>query len=129
MVFYKFNHQILHSQLVEVSGQLTTNIHMHRPCYCNHFLIGCLLGGIEFVKVNSSSINHCRSNYHDRDNWGPINWFNPATFVCLSQVRTWVSICKCCSVFVFSDRFTLYLRIMSRCTCMFLVCIMGDVIF
>ena len=32
-----------------------------------------------------------RSNYQKGDVWDPINWFNPTTFVYLSQARTWVS--------------------------------------
>jgi hypothetical protein len=37
-----------------------------------------------------------RSNYQDGECWDPINLFNPATFLCLSQVRDWISIGICC---------------------------------
>ena len=32
------------------------------------------------------------------EGWDPINWYNPATFLCLSQARTWISNVICRSV-------------------------------
>ena len=37
------------------------------------------------------------------DDWDHIKWFNPATFVCLPQVMTWVSNVICHGIFVFSE--------------------------
>ena len=34
--------------------------------------------------------------------WEPINQFNPATYLCLSQARTWISIVICCGLFLCS---------------------------
>jgi len=34
---------------------------------------------------------HWRSSYQEEEGWEPINQFNPATFACLSLVRTWIS--------------------------------------
>jgi hypothetical protein len=38
-----------------------------------------------------------------RDDWGPINRFNPAPYVCLSQARTRISNVICRGLFVFSE--------------------------
>ena len=37
------------------------------------------------------------------EGWDPINWFDPATFLCLSQTLTWVSIITCHVLFVSGD--------------------------
>ena len=34
------------------------------------------------------------------ERWDPINWFDPATFLCLSQTLTWVSIVTCHVLYV-----------------------------
>ena len=34
------------------------------------------------------------------EGWDPINWFDPATFLCLSQTLTWVSIVTCHVLYV-----------------------------
>jgi hypothetical protein len=34
---------------------------------------------------------HWRFNYQEGRYWNPINWFNPATFLSLSQTRNWIS--------------------------------------
>jgi len=34
---------------------------------------------------------HWRLNYQEREGWNPINWFNPATFSCLSKSSIWFS--------------------------------------
>jgi len=33
----------------------------------------------------------------------PHNTHSAATILCLSQASTWISICKCCGLFVFND--------------------------
>jgi hypothetical protein len=38
------------------------------------------------------------------DDWDHIKWFNPATFVCLPQVKTWISNVICHGLFVFSEQ-------------------------
>ena len=35
-----------------------------------------------------------------REGWDPINWFNSAIFLCLSQARTWISNVVCCGLFL-----------------------------
>jgi len=35
--------------------------------------------------------------------WDHIKWFNPATFVCLPQVMTWISNVICHGLFVFIE--------------------------
>ena len=35
--------------------------------------------------------------------WHPINWFNPSTFLSLSQARTWILFVVCYGLFVFND--------------------------
>jgi len=43
---------------------------------------------------------HWRSSYQEGC-WDPINWFNPTTFFCLSQAKTWISsvVHVCCGRF------------------------------
>ena len=55
---------------------------------------------------------HWRSNYQDGDwvgiqlsrgeGWDPINPFNPATCLCLSEAKTWISNVICCGLFLCS---------------------------
>ena len=41
-----------------------------------------------------------RSSYQKEEGWDPINWFNPVTFLCLFQARTWIYNVICCSLFM-----------------------------
>ena len=36
------------------------------------------------------------------ESWDPINWFNPTTFLCLSEVRTWIPNVICCLFFMYN---------------------------
>ena len=36
------------------------------------------------------------------EGWNPINWFNPTTYVCLSQAGTWISNVICRGLFLCS---------------------------
>jgi len=87
---------------------LSMSIHWH--CYCTvhvyiviHFcdsVFGLFLSGSESLQVF-----YCLFIYvlpleiqlSIREGWNPINWFNPATLLSLSQARTWIFniICRC----------------------------------
>jgi hypothetical protein len=41
-----------------------------------------------------------------KEGWDPINWFDPAIFVCLSQASVWISNVIWCGLFV-SNKFGL----------------------
>jgi hypothetical protein len=46
-----------------------------------------------------------RSSYQEGEDWDPINWLNPATFVCLSLARTSISNIICHISLFFVQRF------------------------
>jgi len=45
----------------------------------------------------------CRSHYQRRRGGGPINRFNPATWLCLSQVKICISYAICHGLFIFNS--------------------------
>ena len=47
-----------------------------------------------------NSVLLLKIHYQEREGWDTFNQFNSATFVCLSQARTWNSICLCSGLFV-----------------------------
>ena len=42
---------------------------------------------------------HGRSNYQEREGWNPINLFNPAAILCMSQDRAGITNIICCGFF------------------------------
>jgi hypothetical protein len=83
------------------------NIHVHvRICAC--FLSFVYIPYVLLLEIQSSV----------GGGWVPINRFNSATFLCLSQARTWISNVTCHGLFVFcefslDERWLLVLLILS----------------
>ena len=77
---------------------------MEDPClYCYSFIFKCVvfLSGKKFAGFLHFICLHFHLIKSEREGWDPTNHFSVIIFLCLFQVRTWISNVICCSLFYF----------------------------
>ena len=74
---------------------------IHVNWYCMVFSCPLLISPMYTIRLylsNPKLLKQCRQNENIRKTKRGINRFSPATFVCLSQTRTWISNVICCGL-------------------------------